>query len=266
MGLPRVQEIMDQHPVSINSNDYVTHARQLMRDYHRTLPVVDERNIVLGILSEQDVLHVTSTKSNVTVKGYTTEVPVITGDMDLKQAATTMLQAMTSLVPVLTSIEERKLCGTLSILDIFNNLDPSKMPEMHVSELMTQNVKTCSGEDPVAKVWTNMMREGYSGYPVVDKHNIPVGMVTRHDIIRTGGVRIEREDEHGTRIGTSSTVSRIMSTPAYTITPDTSFKETIELMAKLDVGRLCVINPNELVGIIDRYDVVRAYIDEKKQT
>ena len=42
MGLQKVQEVMYNHPVSININDYATHARQLMRDYHMTLPVVDD--------------------------------------------------------------------------------------------------------------------------------------------------------------------------------------------------------------------------------
>lgn len=261
MGLQLVQEIMDRHPVSINVNDYVTHVRQLMRDYHMTLPVVDDNKEVEGIISELDILNITSTKSNVTVKGYTTEVPVITGDMDIKQVAAIMIQSRTSFAPVLESAGGRKLCGTLNMKDIFKNLGPSDIPDQKVGELMTQKVETCSSDEHLAKVWTNMLETGYSGYPVVDSHNMLVGMVTRHDIIKSGGVRIEREDEHGTRMGTSSSVSHIMSTPAYTITPETSLKEAIEMMVKLDVGRLCVTNRDKLVGIINRYDVVRAYVD-----
>ncbi|MCG7848146.1 MAG: CBS domain-containing protein [ANME-2 cluster archaeon] len=253
---------MDNHPVSININDYVTHARQLMRDYHMTLPVVDDNKAVQGIISEQDILNITSTKSNVTVKGYTTEIPVITGDMDIKQAVAIMIQSKTSVVPVLESTRNRKLCGALSIADIFKNLDQSDVPDRQVKEFMTQKVKTCSSDDHLAKVWTNMVEKGYSGYPVLDNHNMLVGMVTRYDIIKSGGIRIEREDEHGSRIGTSSRISHIMSKPAYTITPEASLKEAIEMMLNLDVGRLCVTNREKLVGIIDRYDIAKACINE----
>ncbi len=55
-----------------------------------------------------------------------------------------------------------------------------------------------------------------------------------------------------------------MSTPAYTITPEASLKEAIEMMLKLDVRRLCVTNRDKLVGIINRYDVVKACINEIK--
>ncbi len=264
MSLQKVLEVMDNHPVSININDYVTHARQLMRDYHMTLPVVDDNKTVQGIISEQDILNITSTKSNVTVRGYTTEIPVITGDMDIKQAVAIMIQSRKSSAPVLLSTRDRTLCGALNMADIFKNLGQLDVPDRQVKELMTLKVNTCSSDDHLAKVWTNMLEKGYSGYPVLNHHNMLVGMVTRHDIIKSGGIRIEREDEHGSRIGTSSRVSRIMSTPAYTITPEASLKEAIEMMLKLDVGRLCVTNRDKLVGIINRYDVVKACINEIK--
>ncbi|MBW6518102.1 MAG: CBS domain-containing protein [ANME-2 cluster archaeon] len=257
-------EVMDNHPVSINVDDYVTHARQLMRDHHMTLIVVDDNKTVQGIISEQDILNITSTKSNITVSGYTTQIPVITGDMVIKQAAAIMIQSRISLAPVLASAADRILCGALTIAGIFKNLSPSDVPDRQVKELFTTMVHTCSSDDHLAKVWTNMIEKGYSGYPVLDDHNKLVGMVTRYDIIKSGGVRIEREDEHGSRMGTSSRVSRIMSTPVYTIAPEASIKDAIGMMIKLDVGRLCVTNRDKLVGIITRYDVVKAYVDKLK--
>ncbi|MCL7412738.1 MAG: CBS domain-containing protein [ANME-2 cluster archaeon] len=260
----QVLEVMDNHPVSIEINDYVTHARQLMRDHHTTVIVVDDSKTVQGIISEQDILNITSTKSNVTVNGYVTQIPIITTDMDIKQAAAIMIRLRISLAPVLESAEDRKLFGAITVADIFKNLNLSDVPYRQVKELMTHKVHTCSSNDPLAKVWTNMIEKGYSGYPVLDDHNKVVGMITRHDIIKSGGIRIEREDEHGSRMGTSSRVSRIMSTPAFTIDPEASIKDAIEMMSKLDVGRLCVTNRDKLVGIINRYDVVKACVDTIK--
>jgi len=110
MGLQKVQEVMDNHTVSININEYVTHACRLMRDYYMTLPVVDENKTVQGIISEQDILNITSTMSSVTMKGYTTKIPAITGDMDIKQAVTIMIQSRKRFAPVLLSTRDRTLC------------------------------------------------------------------------------------------------------------------------------------------------------------
>lgn len=264
MVMLTVQDIMEKHPEWIQADDFITHARQIMRDHHhRTLPVIDKTKRVLGVITEQDILAITSTKSNITVKGFTSETPLITVDMNSMQAAKIMITAMISRVPVSASRNDSTLSGILSIVDIFKNLDPSKIPHRKVSEYMSKNTKTCAPEESLAKVWINMLREGYSGYPVVDKHTRPIGMVTRRDIIKSGGVRIEREDEHGTRMGTSSRIERVMSTPPFTITPDASIKDAIEMMIRLDVGRLCVVDPDKLKGIIDRYDIVRAYANER---
>ena len=263
MDTLHVQDIMQKHSAYVNDNDFMTYARHLMRDdNHRILPVVNEKRNVLGIISEKDVLNITSTKSNITVKGFVTETPVITEDMGLEQAVKILSESGFTAIPVVYSLDDRTLKGMISVVDIFNNLDPLKIPEKSIDELMTRNVKTCTPDEPLAKIWNNMIREGYSGYPVVDKHNYPMGMISRRDIIKSGKIRIEREDEHGTRMGTSSSVSRIMSTPSYNISPKASIRDAIEMMIKYNVGRLCVVDLDKLVGIIDRHDVVGAYSNE----
>jgi CBS domain-containing protein len=253
-----VNDIMEKHPVYVKVSDLITRARQLMRDFHhRTLPVMDEKNRVIGIITEKEVLNITSTKSNITVNGYIIETPVISEEMEMKQAARIMIETGFTSIPVVDS-RSNSLKGIVGIIDIFNNLDPSDIPEGTVSEFMSEDVKTCTQDDSLSKIWMNMIREGFSGYPVVDKQNRPIGMITKYDILSSGGVRIEREDEHGTRIRTSSRVGRIMSTPPFTINTDASLKKAIEMMTRLDVQLLCVVDPEKLVGIIDIHDIVRA--------
>lgn len=254
-----VHDIMEKHPVYVEASDLITRARQLMRDFHHgTLPVVDEKNRVIGIITEKDVLNITSTKSNITVNGYIIETPVISEEMEMKQAAGIMIETGFTCIPVVDTSRRNSLKGIVGIIDIFKNLDPSDIPEGTVSEFMSEDVRTCTQDDSLSRIWMNMISEGFSGYPVVDKQNRPIGMITKYDILSSGGVRIEREDEHGTRIRTSSRVGRIMSTPPFTITTDASLKKAIEMMTKLDVQLLCVVDPEKLVGIIDIHDIVRA--------
>lgn len=253
-----VQDIMTREPVYVREKDFMTHIRQVMRDHHyRTLPVVDEKKRVKGILTDKDLLNITSTRSNITVEGYASLCPTVTPETDMLKAAELMIQAEASRVPVVKSVHDSTLVGILSIVDIFRNLDIEKVPDRKVGEIMTRNVVTCSYKDRVAKVWRNMRELGYSGIPVVRGGTL-IGMVTRRNIIRAGYARIELEDAHGTRAITSPIIQKIMSTPPYTITENTSIKDAIRMFLKLDVGRISVVKDRGLIGIVDRYDLVKA--------
>lgn len=256
----KVVDIMTSNPVFLHDSDFMTHARQVMRDRHlRTLPVVDGSNRVTGMLEEKELLNVYSTKSNVTVGGFTSGFPYIYPETDMMEAAKLMINAGLGRVPVLKSSQDNTLAGILSIADIFRNMKPEKIPAINIGKIMTVSVKTCSPEENIAKVWLNMRETGFSGFPVVRKKEV-IGMVTRRNIINAGYARIEREDEHGTKSTMAPPVEKVMSTPAYTISPDKTLQEAINVFLKLDIGRISVVNDGKLVGIIDRSDIIKACI------
>ena len=80
-----VSEIMSEKPVSIKEEQFITHARQLMRDHFlRSLVVVDEENRLVGMLSDQDILRVTSTTLECHGGGICRAVSrLVTPDMDV---------------------------------------------------------------------------------------------------------------------------------------------------------------------------------------
>ena len=256
----KVKDVMSKDPVFIQESDFMTHARQVMRDRHyRTLPVVDHKKRVIGILNEKDLLDIYSTKSNVTVEGFASAFPFVYPDMDVMEAAKLMIEADMGRVPVLKSGQDMTLAGILSMVDIFRNLKLDKIPDIKIHEIMTTDVKTCSPGDNVAKVWMNMKQTGFSGFPVVRNREL-IGMVTRRNIINAGYARIEREDNQGTKSTMSPAVEKIMSTPAYHISSDANLKEAIQTFLKLDIGRISVVNDGKLVGIVDRNDIIKAFI------
>ena len=58
-----VEDIMSRDPLYVEDSTFLTNARQLIRDNHvRGLPVVDGQKRVLGIVTTQDMLRVTSTQ------------------------------------------------------------------------------------------------------------------------------------------------------------------------------------------------------------
>jgi CBS domain-containing protein len=232
----------------------------MIRDHNkRTLPVVDSKKRVIGMISEKDALNIYSTKSNVTVEGFTSGFPEVYPDMDIMHAAKIMVDADVGRVPVIRSGQDKTLAGILSTVDIFRNLNLDRSPKKKIEDVMTRNVISCSPRDSIAKVWLNMKGMGFSGFPVVKDGQL-VGMVTRRNIIRAGYARIEREDEHGTKSTMSPPVEKVMSSPAYILSSQTTLKDAIKAFIKLDVGRLSVVNDGVLVGIVDRNDIIKAFI------
>jgi CBS domain-containing protein len=256
----KVNDIMTKNPVFLQESDFMTRARQVMRDRHfRTIPVIDKKKRVVGILTEKELLNIYSTKSNVTVQGFISEFPFVYPEMDMMEAAKLMIEADMGRVPVLKSGQDMTLAGLLSVVDIFRNLKPEKIPEKKLHEIMTTDVRTLSPKDNIAKAWMNMKETGFSGFPVIKDGEL-IGMVTRRNIINAGYARIEREDNQGTKSTMSPAVEKVMSTPAYSLSSDSTIAEVIQAFMKLDIGRICITNDGRLVGIVDRNDILKAFI------
>jgi CBS domain-containing protein len=257
-----VGDIMSVKPVSVKDGDFVTHARQLMRDHLlRGLVVVDEGNRLVGMLSDKDILRVTSTRSDVTVGGYATQSPTVTPDMDIMVAAKLMMQSKQNRVPVVVSTTDHRVVGILSDVDILRNVEvPSNIPST-IQAVMTKKVETCSPEERISKVWGHMLEADYTGIPVVSKRSEPIGMITRRDIIKSGVVRISVEDERASRPNDSPKVETSMSTPTYTLSENDSVRSAIEMILHYDVGRVTIVNEwGKVSGIVDRQDLLRTIV------
>jgi CBS domain-containing protein len=258
-----VEDIMSRDPLYVEDSTFLTRARQLIRDNHvRGLPVVDGQRHVIGIVTPQDMLRVTSTKSNVTVSGFATKVPLITEQTDMIDAARLMLREKSTLLPVIQSEKNPVLIGVVSLLDIFMKIDLLKLPDRRISEIMNKDVVTAGPDDPITKVWSSMIESDFTGLPVI-KDGKPIGMITRFDILKRGWARISKEGEKRPVDSTQLHVEKLMSTPVYTVKPEDSLTAAVKIMLKYDVGRISVVDgEGRLIGIVDRYDLIKNYLGE----
>ena len=257
-----VDDILSRDPLYVEDTTFLTKARQMIRDNHvRGLPVVNSKGIVLGIVTNQDMLRVTSTKSNVTISGYVVQVPTVTGQMDMLDAARLMQKEKITLLPVVESEEKPVLKGVVSLLDVFMNIDLKNVPKKSVSEIMTSKVVTTRPDDPVTKIWDLMVEKDYTGLPVVKDGKL-IGMITRFDMLK-GSARIGKEGERRSSDSMQMPVEKFMSSPLYSIKPEDSVRTAIELMLKHNVGRMSVVDEGKLVGIVDRNDLIKSYLGER---
>lgn len=251
-----VKDAMSTNPVSINRHEYVTRAREIMRDLgFQSLPVLDDEGRVFGMVTIQDIIKVTSTRSNVTVNGYVRwETPVVSPDIDLAAAARAVIKTSEGRIPVVD--KDSKLVGILSIVDVFKGISEFELVDEPVSRFMTRNVVVCQPGDDISRVWVDMIAFDITGFPVVNMKQEVIGMITRSDIMKRGYVRIVRESENGPK--TPSNVQYIMSTPAVTVSENDSIRKVARIFLERNIGRVPVVNNGRLVGIVDRYDVITA--------
>ncbi len=246
---------MTKNPVCVKPTDLVTKARSIIRKHgYRALLVVDDKKLV-GIISRGDVLKVTSTKTNITVKGLmSTNIISVSADDDLIAAAKLIVEYHIRQLPVV----DGNIVGIISSLDILLNLVETKhMPsKKDVKTIMSRNVVTCKPDDELASIWSKMLETGFSGLPVIEKNHV-VGMVTRMDILKHGSARLSKESGRAKTIQ----VKKIMKAPAIVCSINSTAKEAAETMVAKHILRLPVVDEkNKIAGIIDIEDVLRAFV------
>lgn len=116
----KVKDIMTKNVASLNPEDTVEHAAQLMKEYNiGSLPVCNEEKVI-GIITDRDIAIRSSAEGeNVqkqTVRDIMTSNPVtIKSDIDVEDAARIMSERQIRRLPV---VESSNLVGMLSLGDV----------------------------------------------------------------------------------------------------------------------------------------------------
>jgi len=130
--------------------------------------------------------------------------------------------------------EEADILGAISVNEVMTRDFPTILPSMSVSELINE-----------------LHQSGHHGFPMVDERGRFCGCVALEDV----EAAMSRRDPTLTA-GDIATKSPIV---AY---PDQSIRDALAQFGGRDVGRIPVVdrnNPQKLVGILRRHDIVRAY-------
>ena len=117
-----------------------------------------------------------------------------------------------------------------------------------VDDIMTsgEDVDTVSPETSVADLLERMFSERHTGYPVMENDRL-VGLVTLSDAREVDA--IERD---------AFSVSDVMTTELETISPDAEAMDALNRMQQNGIGRLLVIERDQLIGLISRTDLMTA--------
>ncbi|MBQ2635777.1 MAG: CBS domain-containing protein [Methanobrevibacter sp.] len=176
-------------------------------------------------------------------------------DQNLSDALKLLRKHNVSRLPVTNN---KELVGIISERDIANKLGSSKYESMpasrlHISSVMVKDVFTVPETMQLADVAKLMLDEGIGSVPVMCEDKI-VCIVSKADFVTLAvGIAFDK-----------ITVKEIMSKDLTVVSPTERLVHARRLMIESHVGRLPVVEDDELVGMITSKDLMRAFIDFRK--
>jgi CBS domain-containing protein len=140
-------------------------------------------------------------------------------------------------------------------------------------DLMTRDVAVVHPETSLLEAVKLMAGRRISGVPVVDDAGTIVGMLSEGDLVRWHEGYTERQARwldmlaEGFELAPAflqgiqeqhRKVKSVMSSGATTVTEDVPAREVANLMYEKNIKRVPVVRDGRLVGIVARFDLIRA--------
>ena len=128
---------------------------------------------------------------------------------------------------------------------------------MKIVDLMQSPVTTVGRDATVGEVIITLADHHISAVPVVDHAGRMIGVLSTTDVLEAEAAA----SDHAAReqLFNDTRVEELMTTRPITIAPDADVREAARQMLYGDVHRLFVEREGQLVGVISRTDVVRAF-------
>jgi CBS domain-containing protein len=139
---------------------------------------------------------------------------------------------------------------------------------MKVRDAMTSEVRAVRPEASLKEVASILAEHRISGVPVVDDERNVLGVVSEGDIMLKGlaevphGLQRLFHHKEATALETkveARTAGEAMSAPAVVAEPFWLLPQAAEVMVEHGVKRLPVVEDGKLVGMLTRFDFVRAF-------
>lgn len=115
-------------------------------------------------------------------------------------------------------------------------------------------VVTCNEQTSVREAVELLSERRIGAMPIVDTDGRVVGIFSERDVIRC--LKAHGGDALNLRM------EAVMTTPAVTVSPDTSDNQALALMTRRRIRHLPVVEGGRMVGFVSIGDLVKARIDD----
>ena len=133
---------------------------------------------------------------------------------------------------------------------------------MLVGKRMTHNPITITPDVPIAEALEWMRRENVRRFPVVDKTDQLVGIITRSDLLHAAPSSVTSLDVwEVTYLLSQVKVKEVMTKDVITVTEECPLEEAARIMSDNKIGGLPVMRDGLVVGIITESDIFRVFLE-----
>lgn len=133
---------------------------------------------------------------------------------------------------------------------------------MLVYERMSKPVKAITADVPAQDALARMRKDNVRRYPVLNKKNELIGIITDTDILNASPSEASTLSIWEVNYLLSKiTVERVMTRDVITVQEDATIEEAAQLMADKKVGGLPVLRGDKLVGVITETDLFRIFLE-----
>ena len=185
------------------------------------------------------------------------DIITVDKDQNLSDALKLLRKHNVSRLPVTNN---KELVGIISERDIAAKLGSAKYESMpasrlHISSVMVKDVITVPETMQLDEVARLMLDNGIGSVPVMDEDDKMVGIVSKADFVTLAvGIAFDK-----------ITVKEIMTKDLVVVSPTDRLVHARRQMMEAHVGRVPVVDDEDLKGMVTSKDLMRAFIDFRKK-
>jgi CBS domain-containing protein len=291
-----IGDIMTREVFTLHPEMSIARAWELMLEHViKAMPVVDENQRVLGMLTDEDLINRAGLQQHLSVATRLDETtikeqlailhtqsakvadlmskPAITAHLgeSLGVAAARMAKHEIKRLPVVD--DAGRLVGVVSRVDILRQVMDitTKAPRspvltkalLTVSQVMYPEIPSVSGDADLATIVTALVETGMRRLIVVDVDNRPIGLISDGDVVSRIQPRERRGVLSALRGGmppaSKTNAKNLMSPGVLTASPDTPLIEAAKQMLTQQRKWLVVVDADgKTLGLVDRQILLKA--------
>jgi CBS-domain-containing membrane protein len=203
----------------------------------------------------------------------TQDILVISYNMPVKIEILLPTSELETVLHALDEMIDSGICAVRKV-DIYTHKIRKRIIPKHirVRDMMTVNPITVPTSCPLDRLIQQLLSSIFTGIPVIDNDQRPVGIITQSDLIYKVKLPIKLsilpEKERGKLDNfllklPPQIAKDIMTQPAITINQDKMLMDAVTMMVKNNVKRLPVIDEDgKIVGVLARMDIFGAITQE----
>ena len=259
-----INSIMSKKPITVTPDNTISDAMNLMDSHHyKELPVVDEKNRVLGLITHSNIISIVKFNGNSKIDSFIEGVPIVHESDSEQYVLDLMINSGLMGLPVVDDNEV--LRGFVSDYDLINfykdKLKNAPLTDVNVKKVPSVHESTTLGEAKNILMFNKRDR-----LPVVDKKGEFVGTVLLIDILRriyqSDSNKNNKKDVSGKKNNVLANSITDLVRKGIKIEYNSDLYETAEMMLKNQLLGLIIVNSeNHPLGAVDRCSILKLLRD-----